>query len=106
MSQVEDRVAFDRAGERLVVRLEGDLDQLTVRSIRVQAMAAIDAERTGPVTIDVAGVRFIDSSGLGLIVGLMKRAAAVGGITVVGASEGVLRAFSVTGLDRIIDIDG
>ena len=106
MRQIEDALGFDRMGGTLVVRLHGDLDQLTVRSIRERLFAATDAEQTGPVSVDVADVTFIDSSGLGMLVGLMKHCASLGGITVDGASERVRRAFSVTGLDRIIEVRG
>lgn len=51
--------------------------------------------------MDLTAVTFIDSTGLGLLVGSMKRArAASGDVKIVAVSDRVLKVFRLTGLER------
>ncbi len=56
----------------LVIELrEDNLDASNVREFRDAALALIDTRRR--VVIDLAGVRFIDSSGLGALLGCLRQ---------------------------------
>jgi anti-sigma B factor antagonist len=55
--------------------------------------------------LDLEGVEFIDSIGLGVLVGAHKRLARSGGrLAIVGVSPSVARLLGVTGLVRIFDV--
>jgi anti-sigma B factor antagonist len=55
------------------------------------------------IAVDMGAVEFMDSTGLGVLVGGVKRAAAEGGgLCIVGACERVLKTLRVTGLVRVI----
>lgn len=69
------------------LRLEGTIDAATTTGLR-STFDAVVADKPRLVTVDLAGVTMLDSSGVGLLVGLAKRVRAEGGeLVVVGAVE-------------------
>ena len=85
-----------------VVAVTGELELATAPRLRQQVVALIGAERSHLV-IDLTAVDFIDSVGLGVIVGGLKRARTHGGdLMVVGAVPRVRSLFEITRLDEII----
>ena len=83
---------------------DGEIDLSTVNLLRE---AVTDAVQAGvrKLTVDLRGVTYIDSSGLGMLVGAHKRMAMVGGtLTVRCSAQRVLRLFELTGLDRVLVI--
>jgi anti-sigma B factor antagonist len=55
--------------------------------------------------VNLAGVAFMDSSGLSAIVSGMKGARETGGhMAIACANESILKIFAITGLDRIVTI--
>jgi anti-anti-sigma factor len=85
------------------VRLKGELDVETVARARQSINDAIDARPGGRVVVSLEGLTFIDSSGLGLLVGAAKRAHGAGvDLVLLPPPERLWRAFTVTGLDRAL----
>ena len=85
------------------MRLKGELDVETVARARQAIHDAIDASPGGTVVVSLEGLTFIDSSGLGLLVGAVKRARGLGGdLALLPPPERLWRAFTVTGLDRAL----
>lgn len=59
------------------------------------------------MAIDLADVDFMDSTGLGVLIGALKRLRETGGTLVLaGTKPAVTRVFEITGLDRIFTIHG
>lgn len=58
----------------------------------------------GPVLLDLAKVDFIDSSGLGAIVGVHKTLATTRGLTLTNLTPAVAQVFRLTHLDEVIAI--
>jgi stage II sporulation protein AA (anti-sigma F factor antagonist) len=110
-SQVEEPVSqgevgllveVERAEADTTVRLRGDLD---VESAVVLWRRLDDFEPTATVTLEVEGLGFVDSSGLGCLFKLHRRVADVGGMVVVtGASPALRRLMETTGLNRLVAI--
>jgi anti-anti-sigma factor len=76
-------------------RLGGDLDLFTVEAVR----AALGEELHGTLVLDLAGVEFMDDSGLGLLVWLASRLGRRGGLLELRNPGGnVVRALEITGL--------
>lgn len=61
-----------REGDSVVVLVEGDLDVYATPVLQ-QAVEAAVAPDLRTIVLDMAEVRYIDSSGLGALVGLLKR---------------------------------
>ena len=98
-------VNIDITGEVLTCRLEGELDHHSARP----AMKAIEQamEETLPrlCVLDMAGLSFMDSSGIALILKAHKLARAGGGeVRVEHPSRQVLRVMETSGIERIVPI--
>jgi anti-sigma B factor antagonist len=87
-----------------VVSITGEVDLSTAPLLRKSLYSALD-DGALRLILDFAGVSFIDSTGLGVIVGALKRVSESGGTLAVRAPiRPTRRVFEVTGLDRIIEI--
>jgi anti-sigma B factor antagonist len=81
------------------VTVAGEIDIATAARLRERLFEL--AAGGGPLVADLDQVRFIDSAGLGALVGAAKRATAHGGsLHVVCARPKVRQLFRLTGLDR------
>jgi len=79
-------------------RLSGDLDLMTVEAVR----EALQPELRGTLVLDLAGVRFTDDSGVGLLVGTYRQLRQHGGSLVLRSPrEPVTRVLEITGIDRL-----
>lgn len=89
----------------LVMRISGDIDHHSVADIREEMDAAIFRYRTKTCIIDLGEVGFMDSSGLGLILGRYTKIDAFGSKLIVtnpdAATEKILR---LAGCERLITI--
>ena len=89
--------------DRTVLTVRGELDLYTAPALRDRVLAAA-AEGQHRLVIDLSGVPFMDSSGLGVIVACLKRLRESGGdlalVTAPGSPPSKL--LSLTGLDRAI----
>ena len=98
-------IGKDYADGRLTLYLEGELDHHSARP----AMKAIEQamEETLPrlCVLDMAGLSFMDSSGMALILKAHKLARAGGGeVRVEHPSRQVLRVMETSGIERIVPI--
>ena len=96
-------IDVERHEATTLVVLRGDLDALTAPDLRNTLVEVIgDGAR---IVIDLEAVEFLDSAGLGILVGGLKRARTSGGeIELVCTSRDVLRPLEITGLDRSFTI--
>jgi anti-sigma B factor antagonist len=87
------------------LRVEGELDQATVRNLELPLAAAIDSGARA-ILVNLNDCEFIDSTGLGLLVNARDRIAADDGRTfgVCCPHEQVRRLLEITGIDRAIDL--
>lgn len=90
----------------VVVRLEGDLD-LAVADVLREALDALVAKYPErDLVLDLAGVSFIDSSGLGVILGRHRRLQARGRrLLLAGVGPPVKGILTTAGLGRILPMD-
>lgn len=82
----------------LLIKLDGDIDHHSVSKIREAADREL--ERTGIVNIafDFSNVDFMDSSGIGMLIGRYKKTAALNGHIIIFGISGEIR--------KIIDMSG
>jgi anti-sigma B factor antagonist len=86
-----------------MVTARGELDVATSPRLRSELMNLI-ARGAQDVTLKFAGVSFVDSSGLGVLVGAYKRLQADGrgALHITGAQPAVRKVFEITGLAAVL----
>jgi anti-sigma B factor antagonist len=95
----------DDDGDETTLRISGVLDAVTAPNIR-RTIDAIVAEQRNPVTVELSGLRMIDSSGVGVIVSLYKRCNAFGGqVHLAGLRDQPLSIFKLLRLDRVFRLE-
>lgn len=90
----------------VVLRANGDLDAYTAPGLRLQLNDATDGGgEVELVVVDLQQITFIDSAGLGVLVGAHRRMRERGGrLRIVRPPPLVERAFELTGLDEVLDM--
>ncbi len=91
-------------GGRVVIALAGEIDLANAGYLRAELAYLIDAGRTDLVA-DLTAVVSISSSGLGVLVGALKRVRPLGGrLELVASSESLLRILRLTRLTHVFAI--
>lgn len=91
-------------GHLTLVSLEGELDLASQGAFRARLVDLLVAGRTDLV-LDLGGLTFLDSTGLGALIGIRRRAHALRGSLVLVCPPGtVRRVFEVVGLEKVFDI--
>jgi anti-sigma B factor antagonist len=92
--------AYDLSGHT-VLAVRGEVDVHTSPTLQRRITDCLDARRCALV-VDLTGVDFLDSSGLGVLVAGLNQARAVeGDLTLVCSRISVLKLFEITGLDQV-----
>ena len=91
-------------GDRTIVAVGGEIDVYTAPKLREQLVDLVNAGRYHLV-VDMEGVEFLDSTGLGVLVGGLKRVRAHdGSLRLVCTQERILKIFRITGLTKVFPI--
>ncbi|HZG72860.1 MAG TPA: anti-sigma F factor antagonist [Chondromyces sp.] len=92
--------------EVLCIRLIGELDHHTADELRQQATEAIESRDIRHIVLNLEQLSFMDSSGLGVILGRYKHIKQRQGEMIVCAiSPAVKRLFDMSGLFKIIRLE-
>jgi anti-sigma B factor antagonist len=87
-----------------LVVLTGEVDISTAPRFRDDLIALVE-EGVMHIVVDLAGVTFIDSTALGVLIGGVRRLHPSGGrLVLVATGRPVLRALTLTGLDKVFAI--
>ena len=92
-------------GTVLKVKLRGEIDHHSAVAVRTNIDDMIRSKRPAELIIDMSAVDFMDSSGLGLIMGRFNTMKEIGGsVTVADPNAGIERIMSLAGLERIVRV--
>ena len=95
-------IQVESSTEYIVCRPVGELDAYTVGQFREQLADLATSRR---LLIDLSSVPFMDSAGLGALIGGIRRAREAGGDVAVACSRPTLtRLLHTTGFDRIVPV--
>ena len=88
---------------RLILKPTGEIDHHSAISLREEADALIYRTRPAFLTIDLSSIDFMDSSGLGFIMGRYKLAGKLNCQTVIkNPTARVSKILALAGMERII----
>lgn len=89
----------------LLIRLKGELDHHTAENLRNKVSEVIEKNNIHHIILNLQELSFMDSSGLGVILGRYKQIQSQGGKMVVcSISPAVKRLFDMSGLFKIIQL--
>lgn len=98
-------IDFKVKGKLLVVMLAGELDHHSAQEVRVKIDDRIDRFNINKIVFDFSAVTFMDSSGIGVIVGRYKRVLVRDGkVAIAAINKGIKRIFDLSGIFKIIKV--
>jgi anti-sigma B factor antagonist len=101
---MELSLATRTVAEHTVLEVGGEVDVYTAPRLRERLVELVDSGARN-IVVDLGRVDFLDSTGLGVLVGALKRLRAAGGtFGLVCAKEPLLKIFRITALDQVFPI--
>lgn len=90
-------------GKRITAALSGDIDHHAARQLREELDGIIERSQPELLILDMENVGFMDSSGIGLILGRMKSLRALGGeLLIKNARPEIAEVIRLSGLSAIL----
>lgn len=100
------KVRCERLGSTLVVKLDGELDQSCAADLREKIDREINLHGINNLVMDFDKVSFMDSSGIGMLIGRYKLIKARGGkMLVIRVSEQVDKIVNLSGLKSLMEFE-
>lgn len=98
-------VTIEKKEEKIEARIIGELDHHTAAEIRKSIDESIERLRPKLLTIDFSGVSFMDSSGIGLIMGRYNTMKLFGGeVEVQNPSPSIEKILKLSGIEKLAKI--
>ena len=98
-------VSFTVRLRTLIVTVTGDIDQHNAAQIREQVDLRISHENVKKLIFDFSKLDFMDSSGIGIIIGRYKLMTAVNGsVSIIVTKPTVRKLLELSGIKRIVKI--
>lgn len=95
-----------KQGGDTVAYMQGEIDHHNAAYARKALDEIIESEQPVRFGLDLSGVTFCDSSGLGLVMGRMKKCGSVGSVLVImNPSKAAEKILQIAGMDRILKIE-
>lgn len=95
---------ISESGPWTILHVHGEIDMSTAPSVRREVVDLV-GEGVRWLVLDLTDVDFVDSTGLGVLVGALKRVRAAGGdMTLVCARENLLELFRMTRLTAVFEL--
>ena len=95
-------ISHSNIGQWSVIHVVGEVDMATGPQLRQEIVRQV-SEGNSHIVIDLENVDFIDSTGLGILVGGVKRTKSNGGdLRCSGLSDNLKEVFNLTGLDSVL----
>lgn len=91
-------------GDALTVYLDGDLDHHSAEKVRSELEELIANQKVKKLVLDLSKLKFMDSSGIGVVLGRYKTLSKRGGTVAVSQpAPHVNRIFAMSGIYQIIE---
>ncbi|MGL4452539.1 MAG: anti-sigma F factor antagonist [Sarcina sp.] len=98
-------IDFKSKGNLLIVELSGELDHHSAQEVRVKIDDRLDRFDIKKLVFDFSEVSFMDSSGIGVIIGRYKKISVRGGIVAIASVSGsIKRIFELSGIFKVIKV--
>ena len=106
MAEKTKSLKYSLEGKKLEIALLGEIDHHNAALLRKEADALIVQHRPSVVSLNLEKINFMDSSGLGFIMGRMALASKNGGTLIIKSpSQSVQKVCRLAGLERLVKIE-
>ncbi len=96
---------FSNEKNHLIMKIDGEIDHRYAIQIRNEADKKIVTYPTKDFVIDLTDVTFMDSSGIGVIIGRYKLVTSFGSkVKIVSSNETLGKILEMSGIEKIIPI--
>ena len=103
---MDANITSELCGNELKISLLGEIDHHSARSLRQKVDELLYYYRPKTVALDLSKITFMDSSGLGLILGRFTLARELGGIMrIIDPTDDVMKILDLAGTSRLIKIE-
>ena len=100
----EDLILTERAGV-LTAQIMCDIDHHTAKPMREHMDRMLFERKPQILVLDFSAVGFMDSSGIGLIIGRAEKARAIGAqVSVIGLSPTLMKLVRISGIEKLQNI--
>lgn len=100
------QIEMEHGSKAVIVRLKGELDHHTAEAVKARMEEAVERGNAKHVILSLKDLTFMDSSGLGVILGRYKQITGKGGKMVVcDVNPAVYRLFEMSGLFKIVSLE-
>jgi len=96
------QLSFRTVSRTLVVSIVGEIDHHTSEDVRSRIDSQIDNYAAKNLIFDFSKVNFMDSAGIGVILGRYKKISSLNGkMAIVGAKSNIKRILEISGMLKI-----
>ena len=102
---MEKEVKFSDAGKILIASLSGEIDHHLAKAQREAIDGMLFLKKPEMLVLDFSGVKFMDSSGIGLIIGRSEVAMGIGAkVQVSGLSSSQRKLIRLSGIEKLKNV--
>lgn len=99
------QIFFKKNKKTLTAKINGELDHHGAKNVRTEIDSYINENNIDLLILDLSGMTFMDSSGIGSIIGRYKLINDLGGkMAIVGVSSQTDKLLEISGIKKIIPI--
>lgn len=103
-AKMMNKLQFEKNNDQLIVYFSGEIDSMNTINYRNLLVGEIETGKYRIVVMDFSRVSFIDSSGIGLVLGRYNQIKGLGGtLYITGLSAVAYRLFELTGIFKLMD---
>ena len=104
--KIKMKITYIKKDKRLIFEIEEDIDECCVQKIRRRIDNEIQRYMPKEVIFDFSNVSFMDSAGIGLIIGRYKLINMIGGeLKIANVNTQIQKIFEMSGLLRLIPVE-
>lgn len=99
-----NKIQFEKKDDQLIISFTGEIDSLSSKNYRNRIVSELEHGKYKAVIMDFSRVTFIDSSGIGLVLGRYNQIKGYGGkLYLMGLSPVAYRLFDLTGIFNLVE---
>ena len=99
------QIKLQKKGRTLIASLFGELDHHSAKNVKEILETAIEQKSIQNLIFDFTNLNFMDSSGIGVIIGRYKLLSAIGGkVCIICREKTICRLITLSGLTRLMEV--